>query len=160
MSAVSLVLLIAVSLLSSIGYVQLRGAYERVDNALGQAQQAEAEAVTAKRKAEASERREAALRQSEQEQRLREAEQRQRAEAALRVAMESLNELFAQIESNRRPGQRLAADGTLTFRAGPDYEAPGDAGTDNTYNVTVSIEDAAGNTASQNVARITGATSP
>jgi tetratricopeptide (TPR) repeat protein len=50
------------------------------------------------------------LRQSEQEQRLREAEQRQRAEAALRVAMESLNELFAQIESNRRPGQRLAAD--------------------------------------------------
>jgi tetratricopeptide (TPR) repeat protein len=48
------------------------------------------------------------LRQSEQEQRLREAEQRGRAEAALEVAMESLQELFAQIESNRRPGQRLA----------------------------------------------------
>ncbi|HUT94854.1 MAG TPA: protein kinase [Thermoguttaceae bacterium] len=58
--------------------------------------------------AKRGERRETALRQSEQEQRLREAEQRQRAEAALQVAMESLEELFAQIESNRRPGQRLA----------------------------------------------------
>lgn len=57
--------------------------------------------------AKAGERRESALRQSEQEQRLSEAEQRQRAEAALQVAMESLEELFAQIESNRRPGQRL-----------------------------------------------------
>ena len=60
--------------------------------------------------AKAGERRETALRQSEQEQRLREAEQRERAEAALQVAMESLEELFAQIESNRRPGQRLDPD--------------------------------------------------
>jgi tetratricopeptide (TPR) repeat protein len=60
--------------------------------------------------AKRGERRESALRQSEQEQRLREAEQRGRAEAALQVAMESLEELFAQIESNRRPGQRLAPE--------------------------------------------------
>lgn len=60
--------------------------------------------------AKAGERREAALRQSEKEQRLREAAQRRRAEAALGVAMESLEELFAQIESNRRPGQRLAPE--------------------------------------------------
>jgi len=58
--------------------------------------------------AKRGERRESALRQSEQKQRLREAEQRGRAEATLQVAMESLEELFAQIESNRRPGQRLA----------------------------------------------------
>ncbi len=57
--------------------------------------------------AKAGEMRETALRQSEQEQRLREAEQRQRAEAALQVAMESLEELFAQIESSRRPRRRL-----------------------------------------------------
>jgi tetratricopeptide (TPR) repeat protein len=60
--------------------------------------------------AKAGERRETALRQSEKEQRLREAAQRRRAEAALGVAMESLEELFAQIESNRRPGQRLAPE--------------------------------------------------
>ncbi len=60
--------------------------------------------------AKAGERREAALRQSEQEQRMREADQRRRAEAALRLAMESLDELFAQIESNRRPGQRLSPE--------------------------------------------------
>ena len=60
--------------------------------------------------AKRGERRESALRESEQEQRLRETEQRQRAEAALQVAMESLEELFAQIESNRRPGQRLAPE--------------------------------------------------
>jgi tRNA A-37 threonylcarbamoyl transferase component Bud32 len=57
--------------------------------------------------AKAGERRETALRESEQGQRLREAEQRERAEAALQVAMDSLEELFAQIESNRRPGQKL-----------------------------------------------------
>jgi serine/threonine protein kinase len=60
--------------------------------------------------AKAGERREAALRASEQEQRMREAEQRERAEAALQVAMESLDELFTQIESSRRPGQRLDSD--------------------------------------------------
>jgi eukaryotic-like serine/threonine-protein kinase len=57
--------------------------------------------------AKAGERREIVLRESEQEQRLREAEQRQRAEAALQVAMESLGELFAQIESARTPGERF-----------------------------------------------------
>ena len=60
--------------------------------------------------AKAGERREAALRASEQEQRMREAEQRERAEAALQVAMESLDELFTQIESSRRPGQKLDPD--------------------------------------------------
>ena len=58
--------------------------------------------------AKAGEQRETALRESEQEQRLSEVKQRQRAEAALQVAMESLEELFTQIEANRRPGQRLA----------------------------------------------------
>jgi eukaryotic-like serine/threonine-protein kinase len=57
--------------------------------------------------AKAGEQRETALRISEQQQRLSEAEQRQRAEAALKVAMESLEELFTQIESARTPGERL-----------------------------------------------------
>lgn len=107
MSAISLLLLVVVSLLSSIGYVQLRWAYDQVDFALGQAQLSEAKAVAAKQEAEAGRRRETVLRQSEQEQRLREAEQRRRAETALGVAMESLEELFAQIESQRQPRQRL-----------------------------------------------------
>jgi tetratricopeptide (TPR) repeat protein len=93
MSAVSLVLLIAVSLLSTVGYVQLRWAYDQVDTALGHARQSTADAVTAKREAEA---------QRDHTQR-----EYERAEAALQVAMESLEELFAQIEAARRPGQRL-----------------------------------------------------
>jgi tetratricopeptide (TPR) repeat protein len=58
--------------------------------------------------ARAGQQRESQLRAAEQEQRLREAEQRRRAETALQVAVESLEELFTQIESNRTPGQRLA----------------------------------------------------
>jgi tetratricopeptide (TPR) repeat protein len=58
--------------------------------------------------ARAGQQRESQLRVAEQQQRLRETEQRRRAEMALQVAVESLEELFTQIESNRTPGQRLA----------------------------------------------------
>ena len=37
---------------------------------------------------------------------------------------------------------RIAANGELTFKAEPNYEAPADAGTDNVYNITVVVTDA------------------
>ena len=43
------------------------------------------------------------------------------------------------------------ADGVLTFKSGPDFEAPTDSGRNNVYEVTVQATDAAGNTASQRV---------
>ena len=46
------------------------------------------------------------------------------------------------------------ADGVLTFKSGPDFEAATDSGRNNVYEVTVQATDAAGNTASQKV-RIT-----
>ena len=45
-------------------------------------------------------------------------------------------------------------NGALTFKSGPDFEAPTDSGRNNVYEVTVQAADAAGNTASQRV-RIT-----
>ena len=44
-----------------------------------------------------------------------------------------------------------AGTGVMSFRTAPDYEAPGDAGGDNIYNVTVAITDAAGNAATRAV---------
>ena len=44
--------------------------------------------------------------------------------------------------------------GVLTFKSGPDFEAPTDSGRNNVYEVTVQATDAVGNTASQKV-RIT-----
>ena len=41
----------------------------------------------------------------------------------------------------------LAADGILTFKSAPDYEAPADAGADNIYNVTITASDGALSTA-------------
>ena len=41
--------------------------------------------------------------------------------------------------------------GTVTFKSAPDFEAPGDVGLDNTYNITIAITDTAGNTATQAV---------
>ena len=43
------------------------------------------------------------------------------------------------------------ADGVLTFKNGPDFEAPTDSGRNNVYEVTVQVADAAGNRASQKV---------
>jgi hypothetical protein len=43
----------------------------------------------------------------------------------------------------------IATDGTITFKAAPDYEAPTDADTNNTYLLTLTATDAAGNVATQ-----------
>lgn len=45
----------------------------------------------------------------------------------------------------------IAADGTITFRAAPDFEIPTDGGTNNTYILTVLATDANGNTATQTI---------
>ena len=42
-------------------------------------------------------------------------------------------------------------DGALTFKSGPDFEAPTDSGQNNVYEVTVQAADAEGNTASERV---------
>ena len=42
-------------------------------------------------------------------------------------------------------------NGALTFKSGPDFEAPTDSGRNNVYEVTVQVADAAGNRASQKV---------
>ncbi|MCY2966934.1 MAG: FG-GAP-like repeat-containing protein, partial [Planctomycetota bacterium] len=46
----------------------------------------------------------------------------------------------------------LTNGGLLTFKNSPNFEAPGDAGTDNVYNIQVTANDGAGNTTTQNVA--------
>jgi hypothetical protein len=43
----------------------------------------------------------------------------------------------------------IGADGAITFIAAPDYEKPGDRGTDNEYDIVVQATDAAGNVSSQ-----------
>lgn len=42
--------------------------------------------------------------------------------------------------------------GAITFKSSPDFEAPTDAGGDNTYNFTVVVDDGSGGTATQNIA--------
>ena len=54
----------------------------------------------------------------------------------------------------RTPTTSHIDDGILTFKSGPDFEAPTDSGRNNVYEVTVQATDEAGNTASQRV-RIT-----
>ncbi len=44
------------------------------------------------------------------------------------------------------------SSGVLTFNSAPNFEAPGDAGTDNVYNVTVQVSDGAGGTDTQAIA--------
>ena len=44
-----------------------------------------------------------------------------------------------------------ATDGQLTFKAAPNFEAPGDADKDNVYEVTVSVADDTGNRGSKGV---------
>ena len=51
--------------------------------------------------------------------------------------------------------------GQLRFRASPDFEAPGDSGRDNVYDVTVVATDTGGNTASRDVTvKVTNAQEP
>ncbi len=45
----------------------------------------------------------------------------------------------------------IAPDGTITFNTAPDYEAPTDSNTNNTYVVTVQATDASGNVSTQTV---------
>ena len=40
---------------------------------------------------------------------------------------------------------------TLSFKANPDYEAPGDSGANNVYEVTLVVTDSKGNTDEQDV---------
>lgn len=46
----------------------------------------------------------------------------------------------------------IGTDGALSFIAAPDFEAPLDAGADNTYDLTVTVEDAEGATDSADIA--------
>ena len=48
-------------------------------------------------------------------------------------------------------GNRNDDRGDLTFREHPDFEAPTDSGRDNVYNVTVTVTDLGGNTATEDV---------
>ena len=48
-------------------------------------------------------------------------------------------------------GNRNDDRGELTFRERPDFEAPTDSGRDNVYNVTVTVTDLGGNTATEDV---------
>ena len=48
-------------------------------------------------------------------------------------------------------GNRNDDRGELTFREQPDFEAPTDSGRDNVYNVTVTVTDLGGNTATEDV---------
>jgi hypothetical protein len=52
---------------------------------------------------------------------------------------------------NDRDKFQIAADGTITFVATPDYETPLDADTNNTYILTVTATDAAGNISTQTI---------
>lgn len=46
---------------------------------------------------------------------------------------------------------QIAADGTITFRAAPDFEAPTDSDTNNSYILTITATDAAGNRSVQTI---------
>ena len=47
--------------------------------------------------------------------------------------------------------QRPGATRTLSFKANPDYESPGDSGGDNVYEVTLVVTDSKGNSDEQDV---------
>ena len=46
----------------------------------------------------------------------------------------------------------IDSDGVVTFVGAPDFEAPGDSGGNNVYDIVVSIEDGSGNVSTQTVA--------
>ncbi|MCO4090645.1 MAG: hypothetical protein HEQ34_01665 [Sphingorhabdus sp.] len=52
---------------------------------------------------------------------------------------------------NDRGKFQIAADGTITFVAAPDFESPTDTDTNNTYVLTVNATDAAGNRSTQTI---------
>lgn len=52
---------------------------------------------------------------------------------------------------NDRGRFQIAADGTITFVAAPDFESPADTDTNNTYVLTVTATDAAGNISTQTI---------
>jgi VCBS repeat-containing protein len=52
---------------------------------------------------------------------------------------------------NDRGKFQIAADGTITFVAAPDFESPTDTDTNNTYVLTVTATDAAGNISTQTI---------
>lgn len=89
LSASSLLLLLAMALLSTLGYVQIRQAYDRVDQALTKARRSEANAI-------------AAAQQTEQE-RQRTQEQYARADANLTVALAGLDEISDKLASRPLP---------------------------------------------------------
>ena len=104
LSASSLALLLAVTLLSTTGYVQIRRAYDQVDQALGKARRSEANAV-------------AAARQAEQE-RQRTQKEYERADANLTVALAALDEISDKLASRPLPQSvRLGTDEASSLQA-------------------------------------------
>ena len=97
-------MLLAVTLLSTIGYVQIRRAYDQVDQALGKARRSEANAV-------------AAARQAEQE-RQRTQKEYERADANLTVALAALDEISDKLASRPLPQSvRLGTDEASSLQA-------------------------------------------
>ena len=97
LSAASVVLLVTVTALSTFGYLQLRGAYDEVDEALGAARRSEEQAVAAARQA--------------QEERDRKQRETRRAESNLAVAMSAFDAISDRLASRELPQSvQLAAD--------------------------------------------------
>jgi VCBS repeat-containing protein len=65
------------------------------------------------------------------------------------VATESVT--WTITSGNDRGKFQIAADGTITFVAAPDFESPTDIDTNNTYVLTVTASDAAGNISTQTI---------
>jgi len=97
LSAASVLLLISVTALSTFGYVQLRGAYNQVDEALGEARGSEERAVAAAEHAE--------------DERDHARSEYERAESNLAVAMSALDEISDRLASRQLPQSvQLAED--------------------------------------------------
>ena len=61
------------------------------------------------------------------------------------------NVTWSITSGNDRAQFQIAADGTITFVAAPDFESPTDTDTNNTYVLTVTATDAAGNISTQTI---------
>jgi hypothetical protein len=61
------------------------------------------------------------------------------------------NVTWSITSGNDRGKFQIAADGTITFVAAPDFESPTDTDTNNTYVLTVTATDAAGNISTQTI---------
>ena len=62
------------------------------------------------------------------------------------VSTYNANETVTWSLSGTDSGFSISNTGELTFSSAPDYEAPGDDGANNVYNLTVSATDSSGNT--------------